>query len=80
MQPNNQPRAAQTPAAAQGPGAPRAGQTLPPLHTFRAESPPDEDPSVDCWLDPNGKWDTKSEYLCASRTDLNARVDLEDSY
>jgi len=54
-------------------------KTLPPLRTFRTETPPD-DPTVDCWLDPDGQWDAKPEFLCASSSELNALVDMEDSY
>merc|ERR1719482_1757226 len=77
MQPNQRSSAAAQPT---GPAAKQQNaKPLPPLHTFRAETPPQDEPDVDCWLDPNPKWDTKP-YECASRTELAARVNLEDSY
>jgi len=77
MQPNQRSSAAAQPT---GPAAKQQNaKPLPPLHTFRAETPPQDEPDVDCWLDPNSKWDTKP-YECASRTELAARVNLEDSY
>jgi len=76
----NPPRNAAPPTSAQT-GTPRAAANeLPPLHTFRVETPPAEDPTVDCWLDPNTEWNAKPDYLCASRAELAKRVDLEDSY